>query len=159
VGVNFLGLTPPEAFQFVRKMAAEGVSAIWSDTSDSPEIVNADEKTPLFFGGVAFKYQPQPPNVVDAVRAAAAYTDFITTSGDETGVPPTTEKVRSIATAVPLERGVAVASGVSARNVARFCEAGATAFLVASSIALNGDFHHLDPILLRELIAALPRSP
>jgi predicted TIM-barrel enzyme len=60
---------------------------------------------------------------------------------------------------VPLERGVAVASGVSARNVARFCEAGATAFLVASSIALNGDFHHLDPILLRELIAALPRSP
>lgn len=114
----------------------------------------------LFFGGVAFKHQPQPDDLALACRAMVeAGVDVLTTSGPATGQPCDPEKVRAIRAAVGSEHGVGVASGVTVENAPALIAAGADALLVATGIARAGNFHRLDEGKLRALIAAVRGAP
>ncbi len=50
----------------------------------------------LLFGGVAFKYQRPVSDPARAAKLMMPYIDVITTSGPETGHPPSLEKIRAI---------------------------------------------------------------
>jgi predicted TIM-barrel enzyme len=123
---------------------------------------------PLYFGGVAFKHRAHIPDErlgAVAAEAAASGVDVVTTSGTQTGTPPTVEKIRRmweglasdrIAAAVPayLARKVvtrhplAVASGITPKNVRPFLPY-VDAFLVASGI--ESKFGVFDPARVRAL--------
>jgi len=87
----------------------------------------------LFFGGVAFKYQPEVKNVATVARIAARFVDVVTTSGDETGKAPHLSKIQKMKEALG-DHPLAIASGITPENVLGFCSY-ADCFLVATGIS------------------------
>ncbi len=99
----------------------------------------------LFFGGVAFKYQPQFGDPALEARLAAPYVDVITTSGSRTGSAPDVDKIRLMKEAVP-NKSLAIASGMTLENIRSFLPY-ADHFLVATGIC---DSHtELNRVLVR----------
>ena len=163
VGVNILGASPSTLID------KDGVAGIWSDDAgvhgDASEMMNvlsgfrAEREQlrwgrGLWFGGVGFKYQtPISDEWLGkmAVAAALGGVDVITTSGMETGQPPTVEKIELLAEAL---RGhaIAIASGITPENVASFLPF-AHAFLVATGI--ERVFGELDPHRVRAAAEAV----
>ena len=169
VGVNYLSLAAPEALS---RSLAEGYDATWSDAPGvrSDEVssrayalesvlasrqVSADGPRHLFFGSVAFKYQPPDPDPGAAAVQAVRFGMVPTTSGEATGVAPPARKLFLIRQAMDKAFGettrapLALASGVTPDNayeLGRFL----THILVATGI--SADFHTLDPHLLRRLL-------
>lgn len=162
IGMNFLCLCPKEAMIVLPK----GAHGLWTDNIG----INEDLSNPvgiaedswhewgyrkkktndldiLYFAGVAFKHQLQPRDLAYVTREAKKYCDVITTSGDETGNPPSLEKIRflrEVAGDFPL----AIASGIMAENVEDFLPY-ADYFLVSTGISKS--FTELDPVLVKEL--------
>ncbi|MFC1644454.1 BtpA/SgcQ family protein [Patescibacteria group bacterium] len=105
----------------------------------------------LYFGGVAFKYQAQPSDLSYVSKAATQCMDVITTSGDQTGEPPSIEKVSVIREAIggfPL----AVASGMTPENVNDFISL-VDCFLVSTGI--SSDFYTFDPKKVANFVKAI----
>ncbi|MDP3762870.1 MAG: BtpA/SgcQ family protein [bacterium] len=102
----------------------------------------------LLFGGVAFKYQEAVPlaRLAEVTRIAKDFTDVITTSGEETGKPPTVEKIRVMSEAAGGPGLIAVASGMTPENVGAY-KPYAKYFLVSTGVSES--FTKLDPSRVR----------
>lgn len=150
VGVNLLGT---QARYVARWAALSGIRAIWSDRADlTPKARDEEGWSGLFFGGVAFKYQPTVADVDVAAREAVrGGVDVITTSGAATGSPPTVEKIATMRAALG-DHALAIASGITPENVAPFLPH-VDAFLVATGIEQR--FGHFDAARLRALADAI----
>lgn len=86
----------------------------------------------FFFGGLAFKYQPQPTDLESACNEAKLATDVACTSGTGTGKAPTTVKINTIRNYLG-SHPMAIASGVSIENIDSY-KGIVDYLLVASSI-------------------------
>lgn len=145
VGLNLLGDTA------AAQIAAddEAIDAVWSDRCD----LDGELPRPrMFFGGVAFKYQPRGADEGAAAAAAAgAGVDVVTTSGPGTGEPPTVDKIRTMRAAIGTH-ALAVASGITPENVEAFLPF-VDAFLAATGI--ESRFGTFDPRRVRALADAI----
>lgn len=132
VGVNMLGLTAEQAL--IRSPI--GINGIWSDSSlelhQSHLFKKHNPFGAMFFGGLAFKYQPQPTDLLTACNHATLLTHVATTSGEGTGKSPTTYKIKLIREYLG-EHPMAIASGISSENIHLYKDL-ANYLLVASSI-------------------------
>lgn len=135
VGVNMLGLTAEQSL--IRP--SFGINGIWCDSSlrnskYSLSLLDAYKRTcnGIFFGGLAFKYQPQPTDLKSACEESKLVTDVATTSGSGTGKPATTFKIKTIREYLG-DHPMAIASGISADNIHLYKDL-ANYLLVASSI-------------------------
>lgn len=147
VGINDLGRNGNELLDGLPK-----VDGIWVDDIE----VNKDLKydlpaETLLFGGTAFKYQKQVSDYEVAAKSSTHFCDVITTSGSETGSPPTVEKIQKMKSAIG-DFPLAIASGITPENVVGFLEY-TSFFLVATGISRN--FHELDAEKIRAFVKAI----
>jgi predicted TIM-barrel enzyme len=106
----------------------------------------------LYFGGVAFKYiNDIKTNFKEAARRAVDFMDVITTTGEETGKPPSIEKIKAMKEGAG-DHPLAIASGMTAENVQEFMPY-VKCFLVATGI--SKDFYNLDPSETRAFARAI----
>ena len=145
LGVNYLDLPTVKIFENVDP----SVSGVWADNAEiyewldkqtaAEKIKRAKEKSGwggLYFGGVAFKYQPGVDNPGLAAKIATSFVDVVTTSGKATGSAPDLPKIQLMKEAMgnfPL----AIASGVAPENVKQFMPY-ADFFIVATSLLTPG---------------------
>ena len=160
VGVNFLGWKAERALE---ESLAAGLDATWTDSPEvdssgccapADSIAKTLDQNPghLFFGSVAFKYQPDEPNPPLAALNAAKLGMIPTTSGSATGSPPSANKLSSMKSALgtgPL----AAASGIDPSNVGVL---GAHLTHILVSTGISSSFHSFDQDLLASLMANLP---
>lgn len=148
VGVNMLGFRPSEALIRIQRALEDGElgrapDGLWTDDIRSdPHLGDAQTIKEYFeqlrkvriLGGVAFKYtRSYTANPWMAKREAAElspYVDIVTTSGAGTGKAPGVAKVRAMKRA---SGSLAVASGISVENIARYKNI-VDEVLVASSV-------------------------
>lgn len=154
VGVNFLDLMY-DVKTTVATAITNNIDLVWTDNPNGEEEIKSIRSgvlwKGLYFGALAFKYQPKVSygELKNYARKAAEYMDVVTTSGNATGEEIDIEKLRLIQEAVP-NHPIGIASGVSIKNIKRLiCYA--NCFLVASSILKDHDFHKLDLQKTREL--------
>ncbi len=159
IGLNRLDRTPRRAFQTLPLDA----SGIWTDgiglhsVMTSPVLAELMQEareerfgpdwSGLHFGGVAFKGQPKHPSIAEEARVARLFVDVVTTSGSQTGEPPSYLKIRTLRDAIG-GKPLAVASGMTPENVATYLPM-VDAFLVATGISLSHT--ELDPVRVRQL--------
>ncbi len=148
VGVNLLGVPTIEALTMPE---LDGLDGIWSDVTITPTMADKRTFKGQFFGGVAFKYQPQPDDLKTACEEAILATDVATTSGDGTGIAADDSKIHSIREYLGFHP-MAIASGVNAEN-AKIYKDKVNYLLVASSITDRGEMINEDA--LKELIASI----
>ena len=168
LGVNVLGLTPTDALRFALTHAE--IDGLWTDNVG----ISSDRSTAaarrfsaaqitrgwkgLYFGGTAFKYQDPVTDETDLKHVtglASQYTDVVTTSGDETGKPPTVEKILTMRDVLDWYGAhyegaapwLAIASGMTPQNVHKY--PAANCFLAFTGISLPGT-ENLDSRRVRE---------
>lgn len=160
LGINFLDLNPVEALKYL----PEDANALWTDNPglfEGATNVFATEtmaqefkrlraksgKKFFYFGGVAFKYQNplggQVRLMAETVKASE-FVDVVTTSGSETGVPPSSQKIIEMSAYLShsTPKPIGIASGVDSNNIESFLPY-VDYFLVATSISKS--FTELDP--------------
>lgn len=133
IGINFLDVTNFVTLEGLVK-GCPGINALWIDTLpderlDVPSSVEV-------FGGVAFKYidpDIRGEQLTESCNKALQVVDVITTSGTKTGSAPDTQKLEEIRSNIGNKPCLALASGVTEKNVSLFLPTVDT-FLVASSI-------------------------
>lgn len=129
VGVNMLGVDTKDAIS----QDFDFIDGLWCDQTIRPLDANLHRKfLGMFFGGLAFKYQPQPKNLEQASKDAILATDVATTSGIGTGKEADLSKVIAIREYLG-DHPMAIASGVSKFNIAKY-KGIVNYLLVASSI-------------------------
>lgn len=149
----------------------EGVDGLWSDNPGIREGSNQQpvsdqtkywlggrKKTVIHFGGVAFKGQAQPEDLVAMTQLAARHLDVVTTSGSRTGSPAEMQKIKTMGKALNQldERlPLALASGVDKSNIYDYFLHSVNAFLVASSI--TDDEELIRPGAVKRLLLAIGR--
>jgi hypothetical protein len=158
VGANYLTLP---AHQALKRSITLGLDATWADAPGvrSDRINEAMQQAlkpllhahpqHLFFGSVAFKYQPVDADPPAAARNALALGMIPTTSGTATGVAAESSKLEAMRAAIG-DAPLAVASGMTADNaneLGRFL----THILVSTGISKS--FHEFDEQSLRRLVA------
>ena len=145
VGVNLLGENLQQALSAVNESTLD---MVWTDESPSENDIRVIKgfrdfgfwkKKTKWYGGVAFKYQPQPDDLTVAAKEAIGVIDVLTTSGVGTGRAPDIEKLKTLAEG--FGQRVAVASGASADNIEAMLPYVGD-FLIATSI--GKDFYNLD---------------
>lgn len=153
IGVNCLGLSPEEVLAD-HHYSGEGVwtdSALPADYYDEDYILAMKQLVHsyygLLFGGVAFKYQPQPKDIAEQCRQALRFVNVITTSGPATGKAPDLDKIKTMREIIG-DHDLAIASGIDVENVEAFLPY-VDCFLVASSIGKS--FTDLDPTKVKAL--------
>lgn len=155
-GVNFLGFTVEDAMNMVGNRA----SMIWSDYTPSGMEREALERARqhmafngLLFGGIAFKYQPQPADLRQAAEEVKGFIDVLTTSGDGTGYAPEVEKLAILAEG--FGNKIAVASGVTPENVVPMLP-----YLshILVSTGISKDFYTIDPDKCKRLVDVVKSS-
>lgn len=162
VGVNYLTL--PAHIALPRSLSL-GMDATWADrpgvrseavsdkVASAISSVLAANPGHLFFGSVAFKYQPIDRDPPKAAQLAIRHGMIPTTSGERTGIAPPEAKLQGIREAIG-DGPLALASGVTPGNAAelgRFL----SHILVATGISKSE--HELDEGLLRSLMTRLAR--
>lgn len=105
----------------------------------------------LFFGSVAFKTHGPVKNPDRLATLAREHTDVIVTSGDRTGQPPTTEKIRSVRHAIG-GHPLAIASGMTPENVLNYAP---YANIFMSATGISESFTRLDPKKSRDFARRL----
>lgn len=129
VGVNLLDRSAVAAYS----MELEGIDGLWCDQTIVPvEVKHRRKFKGMLFGGLAFKYQPQPSDLEFACIEAAVATDVACTSGSGTGSAATTSKIKTIRGFLK-EHPMAIASGVASHNIQSY-KGLANYLLVATSI-------------------------
>lgn len=164
VGINFLGCGALSALQ---QVANAELDAVWADDPGvTSSYTSTEAKTiakwlddhpqgPVFFGSVAFKYQPHEPNPGEAAKKARALGMIPTTSGVGTGVPPVLKKIETMHES--LEGGcLAVASGMIPLNIPIY-RPFVSHYLVATGVSI--DMHHFDPESLHQLCVQVETAP
>lgn len=155
-GVNLLGFSVVDAMN----MAGSRASMLWSDYTPSGlerETLEAEKHdmsfSGLFFGGVAFKYQPQPSDLRKAAEDVRGFVDVLTTSGDGTGYAPEVEKLSVLAEG--FGNKIAVASGVTPENVVPMLP-----YLshILVSTGISKDFYTIDPEKCKRLVDVVKSS-
>jgi len=108
----------------------------------------------LYFGGAAFKGQPEVRDAdLPALAAESSlHMDVVTTSGPATGVPAPLGKVRAMAGALRPPARLGLASGVTPENVRDYLPH-VHAFLVATHI--EASYGVLDPAKVRAMADAI----
>lgn len=138
IGINFLDLTTRGIKKETLLLAISqcvDLSAIWMDALPEEEL--GIPPWIELFAGVAFKYRNSEAigeELRSDCESASKYANFATTSGDKTGNPPSVEKLETISSLLSNNTRLAVASGVSRKNVIPMLPY-VEAFLVASSIS------------------------
>ena len=130
VGINMLGNTTKDSLSM-----NTGFDGLWCDG-----VVPSDYQRNfkgMFFGGVAFKYQPQPKDLKEACEWAKLTTDVATTSGSATGKAADINKILAIRGYL-YSHPMAIASGVSVNNIEDY-KGIVDYLLVASSITTFGE--------------------
>lgn len=158
IGINFLDVSihrqPTTMLSIIQ--TCRNLNALWTDEMPLNPIwkneVNVD-----IFAGVAFKYiDPRQDGaaLASSCEDAMRFASVATTSGDKTGSPPSVEKLKEIRRLLAGRLPLAVASGVSAKNVTAM-KPFVDIFMVASSIIerdqSRGGHEHLVPEKVREL--------
>jgi predicted TIM-barrel enzyme len=155
VGINLLGTSPVEAFIQV----GDSLDMLWTDNafvedSDHTDTIKLARSSAnshaIYYGGVAFKYQPQPADLRLVAEQARGKVDVLTTSGPGTGIAPELEKLATLAEGFG-ER-IGVASGITPENAAAMVPY-VGHMLVATGI--GRDFYNLDPIKCKRLLEAV----
>lgn len=147
VGVNMLGTRTEVALNF-----DSGFDGLWCDATITPDTSKlVREFKGMFFGGLAFKYQPQPKDLKFSCEESILATDVATTSGVGTGKAANVDKIKLIREYLGTHP-MAIASGVSAENIDNY-KGIANYLLVASSITSNSEMIYEDK--LKELINKL----
>ena len=131
VGVNMLGYTTEMSL-----LLDSGLDGLWCDGVVDKHPVKRNFKG-MFFGGVAFKYQPQPKDLNFACYWAKMTTNVATTSGVATGKAADINKILTIREYLG-NHPMAIASGVSADNIDSY-KGIVDYLLVASSITTKGE--------------------
>lgn len=131
VGVNMLGYKTD-----ISLLLDTGLDGLWCDGVVNEHPVKRNFKG-MFFGGVAFKYQPQPKDLNLACYWAKMTTDVATTSGTATGKPADINKILKIRDYLG-DHPMAIASGVSIDNIESY-KGIVDYLLVASSITTKGE--------------------
>lgn len=136
VGINLLGVQTVDALQY----NLENIDGLWSDQTISIDDFSKRTFKGLYFGGLAFKYQPQPTDLEEACANAKLTTDIATTSGPGTGKSATFYKLQIIRNFLN-DHPMAIASGVDYSNIKQYSDLGINYALVASSIIdrINGE--------------------
>lgn len=155
-GVNLLGFSVVDAMNMVGSRA----SMLWSDYTPSGlerETLESEKHdmsfSGLFFGGVAFKYQPQPSDLRKAAEDVRGFVDVLTTSGDGTGYAPEVEKLAVLAEG--FGNKIAVASGVTPENVVPMLP-----YLshILVSTGISKDFYTIDQEKCKRLVDVVKSS-
>lgn len=141
IGVNMLGEKTEDVL--FMNMPIDG---IWCDATITPERVKKYRNFKgLFFGGLAFKYQPQPADLKAACEESILATDVSTTSGSGTGRAADVNKIKDIRNYLG-NHPMAIASGVSAQNIDNYKDL-ANYLLVASSITSKSEMIIKDKLI------------
>jgi len=165
IGINALGMDPSAV---VRKFGND-VDGIWSDDARvdaygldaiheplarsaaelMEQAINDTMWDGIYFGGTAFKSQPEIPasHLGYLARIAMQCMDVITTSGRGTGMAADPEKLHAMHRVIG-DHALALASGVTPENARRYLPY-VDAFLVASGIEKS--FGELDPARTKAL--------
>jgi predicted TIM-barrel enzyme len=166
LGVNLLGYAPAQMLTTLLD-ACGRIDGIWVDNAGIDErggeqplsaALVATRRTRgwngLYFGGVAFKYQREvaDDDLGRAATIAAPSMDVVCTSGPGTGKAANVDKVIAMRHALGADGAIALASGVTADNVASYLPY-VDAFLVGTGI--EATFGVLDRGKLTALLAAV----
>lgn len=154
IGVNYLSMVASHALQRSLNLKCD---ATWSDNCgitskgyDSVAFVLErmllGYPNHLYFGSVAFKYQPHEDDPGFAARVAELAGMIPTTSGSSTGHPPSVEKLETMRGYV---QSLAVASGISSENVSELGPY-VTHILIAS--AISNQYDRIDKDKLTEFM-------
>lgn len=128
------------------------LDGLWFDQSLSPEYTKENRKFKgMIFGGLAFKYQPQPDDLEKACNDAILSTDVATTSGVATGKAADISKILTIHEYLD-GHPMAIASGVNASNILSY-KGLVDYLLVASSITSRTEMIYEDKLV--ELVELL----
>jgi hypothetical protein len=92
VGINMLG----QSVEISLGLGLIGIDGIWCDETITLEAKKYRNFNGMVFGGLAFKYQPQPSDLKSACEEAILSTDVATTSGSGTGKAADVEKIKVI---------------------------------------------------------------
>jgi hypothetical protein len=141
IGINMLGIETVTAISKEYPL----INGLWSDETITLEDYTKREFTGLYFGGLAFKYQPQPTDLELACKNAILTTDVACTSGSGTGKAPTMAKINAIREYLG-DHPMAIASGVSIDNIESY-KGIADYLLVASSITDKNEMIIKDKLL------------
>lgn len=148
VGVNMLGMTTVNAVS----QELPSIDGLWCDATISKvDANNFRNFSGMFFGGLAFKYQPQPTDLKSACEEAKIATDVATTSGVGTGKAADITKIKTIREYLG-DHPMAIASGVSVDNIESY-KGIVDYLLVASSITTKTEMIIKDK--LKELVEKL----
>lgn len=145
IGVNPLGISTETAL----RTTPQRIDVLWTDDGGIDEINGKAELRnslvdplkafrPQYFGSIAFKHQKQPDDLVAVAREAAKHFSAVITSGDETGVPPTIEKMKLLAHA-NIGKPIGIASGITYENIMSYMPY-ADIFIIGTSVTDN-DFY------------------
>ena len=168
LGVNFLAVTGERAFPVLGELQRCGctVDAYWADDARIDERSHGQPEADaiaqarrtsgwhgLYLGGTAFKKQRpvRPEDFETAARIAARFMDAVTTSGVATGRAADVSKIERFRAGCA-DQALAIASGVTPDNAAAYAGL-VDAILVATGINRAGDFHDIEPMRLRRLLA------
>lgn len=138
VGVNILG--EPAEDLILRNLNVDG---IWCDETIKPEFTRKYKG--MLFGGLAFKYQPQPKDLKASCEESIKTTDVSTTSGVGTGREADITKIMDIRKYLG-EHPMAIASGVNNDNISSYIGI-VNYLLVASSITSRSEMIYEDKLI------------
>lgn len=155
-GINFLGYDPIE---MLKQYGNASFEALWYDnsfagidnkkTSAIYEARNQYARHMKLFGGVAFKYCPQPKDLKEACMIAEQYMDVVVSSGIGTGVAADTQKINEMRCCLGSNTKLGIASGITAENVQEY-----DADYLLVSTGISKDFYTFD----KEKIINLTKS-
>jgi hypothetical protein len=168
IGVNFLQIAVGKgAFMKTREAFDAGLinqfpDGIWVDDpkhvkEDLEALRSADPqlKSITYLGGAAFKYtkgyRADPQLAADEASFIGPFVDLVVTSGEQTGTPPTPEKISAMKEAIVPQR-LAVASGISAENLSDYEPGSIDQLLVATSLETHPGSGIFVPERVLELI-------
>ncbi len=142
VGINMLGIPVSAAIS----QELSDIDGLWCDQTLS--LIDANNLRNFkgqFFGGLAFKYQPQPKDLRAACDEAKLATDVATTSGVGTGKAADITKIKTIREYLG-KHPMAIASGVSIDNIESYKDV-VDYLLVASSITSSSEMIIKDKLI------------
>lgn len=139
VGINMLGQTTEMSL-----LLDIDLDAIWCDAEVKDVNFSRNFKG-VFFGGLAFKYQPKPLDLKKSCEWSVLSTDVSTTSGPATGKEASIDKILMIREYIG-EHPLAIASGVSIDNIKKY-KGIVNYLLVASSITSFGEIIRKDSLI------------
>ena len=157
VGINLLASSALFACEKAKEASLDMVwvdaPGVRSDSISAPALALAEfvKQNPSIqlFASVAFKYQPEDIRPSLAAVKAKQLGFIPTTSGPATGVKPPMSKISQMSFAT--KALLAVASGMTPENIARFAPYISHAFV---STGISKDEYHVDPDRLIEFLNA-----